>query len=207
MGSSESQPKSKQKNDAARTPEQSRPRARTVGSEQSPNNVNNNSHNNAAQQQARRPTKEELLEKVRDGIATTHGMLSTVPDGAEGTALKLELERRLMLLLSYEERLLSAQNGGQWKPEVDKKPRLHPVIAQCPRITYTAEHAKTDEEEKITCSICWVDYEVGQLVMILPCLHWVHASCGEEWLARKPQCPLCQIDVVQTMRSCQNYTD
>lgn len=202
MGSSESQPKTKQqKNESTKAAEQNRPRARTVGSEQSPNN------NNSSAAQSRRPTKEELLEKVRDGIATTQGMLATVPENAEGALLKLELERRLMLLLSYEERLLSAQNGEGGRFEVEKKPRLHPVIAQCPRIIYTAEHAKTEEEEKITCSICWVDYEVGQSVLILPCLHWVHATCGEEWLTRKAQCPICQIDVVQTMRNCASYND
>lgn len=146
-------------------------------------------------------------------------MLSGLPQQGEGQAqIRAELERRLYVLLSYEERLLMAQqqenaelSGGTVqtsgaKPEKKKK-RLHPAVSQCPRIKYTEEHAQSEEEEKRQCSICWVDYEVGETVLILPCLHWVHDACGEDWLQRKPQCPICQLDIIQSLRNCASYQD
>ena len=213
MGSSESQPKAAKTN---RPREGSRHRPSSGGGRPAtpqPSAAASASPSGGGSPPNRRPTIPELLAKVRDGIATTHSMLTSIPDG-EGGQVRGELERRLMVLLSYEERLVMAQQQEEaglatatTPRPAEKKKTLHPAVAQCPRITYTEEHLTSEEEEKRQCSICWEDYAVGEKVLILPCLHWVHAACGEDWLLRKPQCPICQLDIVQSLRNCATYHD
>lgn len=41
------------------------------------------------------------------------------------------------------------------------------------------------------CQICFELFESGILFKTLPCLHKYHVECVDNWLARKPTCPIC----------------
>ncbi|KAJ9560462.1 hypothetical protein OSB04_005622 [Centaurea solstitialis] len=42
------------------------------------------------------------------------------------------------------------------------------------------------------CSICLVDYKVGDVVRLLPeCGHFFHVKCIDTWLKANPTCPMC----------------
>merc|ERR1712129_649204 len=43
-----------------------------------------------------------------------------------------------------------------------------------------------------TCSVCLVDFEVGDDARQLPCSHIIHVQCIDGWLARRWACPLCR---------------
>lgn len=45
-----------------------------------------------------------------------------------------------------------------------------------------------------SCAVCLTDYEDGDRLCILPCLHCYHAGCIEIWLANHSRCPLCNHD-------------
>eukprot|EP01135_Chromosphaera_perkinsii_P010538 Nk52_evm48s2152 gene=Nk52_evmTU48s2152 len=45
------------------------------------------------------------------------------------------------------------------------------------------------------CPICMEEYEEGDPVRTLPCLHTFHKSCVDDWLARSFTCPSCQINI------------
>ena len=50
------------------------------------------------------------------------------------------------------------------------------------------------------CAICMSDYEVGESLSILSCLHTFHVECVSTWLKDKPSCPVCMRDVKGDMR-------
>jgi hypothetical protein len=46
-----------------------------------------------------------------------------------------------------------------------------------------------------TCSICLGDYEVGESITELPCLHSFHSDCISTWVRGHVRCPLCNQDL------------
>jgi len=46
-------------------------------------------------------------------------------------------------------------------------------------------------EEKQTCTICIEEYSKGDEIKTVPCLHFYHSECIDEWLKRSKCCPVC----------------
>ena len=42
------------------------------------------------------------------------------------------------------------------------------------------------------CPICLEDMESGSEVRTLPCDHFYHAACVDNWLKQKSSCPVCR---------------
>jgi hypothetical protein len=42
------------------------------------------------------------------------------------------------------------------------------------------------------CAICLNDYEEGTQVRVLPCTHFFHPACVDQWLQRTNACPMCK---------------
>lgn len=47
------------------------------------------------------------------------------------------------------------------------------------------------------CELCLMEYEEGDELLRLPCLHLFHSACVRPWLLKKYTCPVCQIDVCE----------
>ena len=61
-------------------------------------------------------------------------------------------------------------------------------IARLPCCPYAAGMWEDDDRR---CSICLGEAEVGEQVRVLACRHHFHRQCIDQWLLKKPTCPLC----------------
>ncbi|XP_059401756.1 E3 ubiquitin-protein ligase RNF6-like [Carassius carassius] len=64
-------------------------------------------------------------------------------------------------------------------------------IERLPVKTYDPAHSagKTD------CQICFSEYNPGERLRILPCLHDYHVKCIDRWLKENATCPICRADI------------
>ena len=48
------------------------------------------------------------------------------------------------------------------------------------------------------CMICLVDYEPGEELRTMPCMHFFHRECIDRWLLKQGStCPICKFNVRQ----------
>lgn len=71
------------------------------------------------------------------------------------------------------------------------------ILSQLPVCEWVSSGTSGNEE----CPLCIGEYEVGETVMRLPCLHGAHEECMSKWLQRSPQCPVCKLDVEESIRA------
>ena len=64
----------------------------------------------------------------------------------------------------------------------------------------TAQGAEQIDEEEPSCTICLCEFEEGEAMTTLPCLHLFHKECLEQWLREKGTCPMCNIGVEELVR-------
>lgn len=79
---------------------------------------------------------------------------------------------------NYEALLHLAERLGEAKP----RGLLKTVIDQLPSYRYTGEKSDT---KQTTCVICMCDFELRQMLRVLPCLHEFHTKCVDKWLKRR----------------------
>ncbi|ESP01849.1 hypothetical protein LOTGIDRAFT_138976, partial [Lottia gigantea] len=55
------------------------------------------------------------------------------------------------------------------------------------------EEENDDQLEK--CTICLSEFEDGEDVRRLPCMHLFHIECVDQWLCTNKKCPICRVDI------------
>lgn len=45
------------------------------------------------------------------------------------------------------------------------------------------------------CTICLSEFETGEDVRRLPCMHLFHSDCVDKWLKTNKKCPICRVDI------------
>ncbi|XP_077246690.1 NEP1-interacting protein 2-like [Tasmannia lanceolata] len=69
-------------------------------------------------------------------------------------------------------------------------------VEKLPKIKITAKNNMDASGEKICCSVCLQDFQLGETVRSLPhCQHIFHPPCIDNWLIRHGSCPLCRRDL------------
>lgn len=53
----------------------------------------------------------------------------------------------------------------------------------------------TTDRSKLECSICCTDFEDGDEIKILQCLHTHHKRCIDAWLGQRSVCPDCKFNL------------
>ncbi|PFH37864.1 hypothetical protein BESB_002050 [Besnoitia besnoiti] len=52
-----------------------------------------------------------------------------------------------------------------------------------------------EDQALFDCRICMTEYEPGETIRWLPCLHAFHTRCLARWLQEKHSCPLCRLNL------------
>ncbi|KAL6078706.1 Zinc finger, RING/FYVE/PHD-type [Balamuthia mandrillaris] len=60
----------------------------------------------------------------------------------------------------------------------------------------TSNSADADEHRK-QCIICLSDFEEGETLRTLPCLHVYHQACIDHWLRSRNTCPICKYEITR----------
>lgn len=69
-------------------------------------------------------------------------------------------------------------------------------VDKLPKIEITKKNNLDASGEKICCSVCLQDFQLGDMVRCLPhCRHMFHLPCIDNWLIRHGSCPLCRRDL------------
>jgi len=84
----------------------------------------------------------------------------------------------------------SNEQGFQEAMEQSRRSQL---LADLPCEIYDPERHKDLTE----CELCLEEYEVGDELLRLPCLHLFHKACVGQWVQKAGTCPMCQVDVCQ----------
>ncbi|CAD8171006.1 unnamed protein product [Paramecium octaurelia] len=62
-------------------------------------------------------------------------------------------------------------------------------------IKYTPYDGLAQEYKQ--CTICFTDYEDGEELILLPCIHRFHKTCISQWFKEMTTCPICKTDVAE----------
>lgn len=92
----------------------------------------------------------------------------------------------------------------QFGVELSLEEKFAIIMSALPTYPYKPleqQEGESDEEFvlRTQCQICLCDYEEGDDVRALPCMHAFHAACAESWLRVRLQCPNCLADLVQLL--------
>ncbi|KTG47884.1 hypothetical protein cypCar_00013139 [Cyprinus carpio] len=85
-------------------------------------------------------------------------------------------QTRLATQLTEEEQVRIAQRIG--------------LIQHLPRGIFDPGSEPSDKKIK-ECVICMMDFEYGDPIRFLPCMHIYHVDCIDAWLMRSFTCPSC----------------
>ncbi|MED6111809.1 Translation initiation factor 3 subunit c [Stylosanthes scabra] len=69
-------------------------------------------------------------------------------------------------------------------------------VEKISKILITSDNNVDASGEKVSCSVCLQDFQIGETVRSLPhCHHMFHLPCIDKWLIRHGSCPLCRRDL------------
>ncbi|KAL8253165.1 hypothetical protein R6Q59_036858 [Mikania micrantha] len=93
--------------------------------------------------------------------------------------------------MQYEELLQLAESIG-----VENRGISATRISKLPTSKYRPGLFSKNKKKEENCVICQMDFNYGQRLITLPCLHQYHTKCISDWLKLKKNCPICQKEVV-----------
>ncbi|KAG4175238.1 hypothetical protein ERO13_A11G171900v2, partial [Gossypium hirsutum] len=70
------------------------------------------------------------------------------------------------------------------------------LVEKIPKIIITKNNNVDASGEKVSCTVCLQDFQLGETVRSLPqCHHMFHLPCIDKWLVSHASCPLCRRDL------------
>lgn len=92
-------------------------------------------------------------------------------------------------LLHLEERLGNVNRGAsQDVIEQNTLPHTYKKVTK-------KMDSDVDDNLQEKCTICLSEFEDGEDVRRLPCMHLFHIECVDQWLVTNKKCPICRVDI------------
>jgi hypothetical protein len=66
------------------------------------------------------------------------------------------------------------------------------LLDALPVIKFTQANQANFSDENKLCTICQMNYEVGDEFLMLMCLHRFHKDCIQNWFEMRDTCPICK---------------
>merc|ERR1712014_232546 len=85
--------------------------------------------------------------------------------------------------------------GERALQEAIEQSRMAHLLSELPHEKYN----KDQHRDLIECELCLIDYEAGDELLRLPCMHLFHNDCVSPWIRKAHTCPVCQMDVYQAV--------
>jgi len=60
----------------------------------------------------------------------------------------------------------------------------------------TSSSAPPPSSNKSACAVCMCDFEMSELLRLLPCSHKYHTGCIDQWFKQSSTCPVCRDNVL-----------
>lgn len=100
------------------------------------------------------------------------------------------IARAVIALLCFRALFPPSEPQGEGQPRVEGATLDR--ISGLPAVRFTAALFK---EPGSGCAVCLSEYDEGDLLRRLPCGHYFHRRCADQWLQRSKRCPLCMQDI------------
>ncbi|KAL9229574.1 hypothetical protein vseg_005025 [Gypsophila vaccaria] len=69
-------------------------------------------------------------------------------------------------------------------------------VDKIPTINITTNNDVDASGDRLSCSVCLQDFQIGETIRRLPhCHHMYHLPCIDKWLLNRGSCPLCRRDL------------
>uniref|UniRef100_A0A8C4QMX6 RING-type domain-containing protein n=1 Tax=Eptatretus burgeri TaxID=7764 RepID=A0A8C4QMX6_EPTBU len=120
-------------------------------------------------------------EEVRDLRSFMHDHLTSLSHVGERLAVAMEL------MFQYLETLMESDTESESRP-----PASEDLIHSLPQVYFGQAHLAQNQN----CIICCNEFNFGDAVTNLPCLHLFHTACIDSWLQRSATCPVCRYHLV-----------
>jgi hypothetical protein len=69
-----------------------------------------------------------------------------------------------------------------------------PSIGKAPSL---AESLSKESVHGRECPLCMSEFEAGEIIVSMPCLHSFHEECVKDWFFKSAECPVCEINVCE----------
>ena len=140
------------------------------------------------------PLSGSRMGAMPSGAAYLH---STPPYGGV-TSTIFQRHHELMRLAEQQRRLVHMSRGAS-QIIIDRNTLSHSYKRLLRPGAGDSNADGDDTSEK--CTICLCEFEEGENVRRLPCMHLFHTGCVDQWLTSNKRCPICRVDIETQIES------
>lgn len=147
--------------------------------------------------------KKPLMERIGDFLTEHEDGFYAFIDGIgclllHEPSIRRTIDRIDLLINNYneQEEINNRENLSPQRRAILSKNKDYETIMKFIPIWEVKENKKSDNNNN--CIICLYEFNIGDKISALPCLHVFHFDCIKHWLKNELSCPVCKLEVTLT---------